>query len=79
MESALSTRDKERLLAGYLRERARGTSGSLYVKSKFIAEEIDLSPREIGACLHRLQDTDQQLEIEQWSYTNATTWRVTLD
>jgi len=34
------------------------------------------SPKEIGALIVQLQDSVQDLEIEKWSYTGATTWRV---
>lgn len=51
--------------------------GELYVKSKFIADEVGLSPKEIGGLLPKLQDKDIELTIEQWSYSSATTWRIT--
>jgi CRP-like cAMP-binding protein len=66
--------DKEGRLLSYLRERA--ADGELYFKSKFIADEVDLSPKEIGALMVKLRDSATDLEIEKWSYTSATTWRV---
>ncbi|MEF8842168.1 MAG: hypothetical protein V5A62_11165 [Haloarculaceae archaeon] len=66
--------DKESRLLSYLRERA--ADGELYFKSKFIADEVDLSPKEIGALMVKLRDSATDLEIEKWSYTSATTWRV---
>ena len=63
----------ERLLE-YLERRA--SDGELYVKSKFLAEDLDLSASQIGVLLGRLQDSAETLDIEQWSYTNATTWRI---
>ena len=68
---------KEDRLARFLREEA-AEDGELYFKSKFIAEEVDLSPKEIGALMVKLRDSVADLEIEKWSYTSATTWRVTL-
>lgn len=68
---------KEDRLAHFLREEA-AEDGELYFKSKFIAEEVDLSPKEIGALMVKLRDSVSDLEIEKWSYTSATTWRVTL-
>jgi hypothetical protein len=38
---------------------------------------VDLSPKEIGAIMVKLSDTADDLNIEKWSYTSATTWRVT--
>lgn len=68
-------------LVDYLRERLRERDDPLYVKSKFVAEEVDCSVKELGARFHRLATTECQtdLEVERWSYTNATTWRVTWD
>ncbi|MFB6070840.1 MAG: hypothetical protein ABEJ76_07430 [Halanaeroarchaeum sp.] len=66
---------KEARLKRYLREKA--TDGELYFKSKFIADEVGLSPKEIGALMVKLSESAQDLQIEKWSYTSATTWRVT--
>lgn len=63
-------------LATYLREELE-RSDELYVKGKFIAEDVGLSPHEIGALLCQLQESLEDVTIEQWSYTSATTWRVT--
>lgn len=69
-----SPQSKETRLANYLRERA--DAGDMYFKSKFIAEEVGLSAKEIGALIVKLQDSIDDLSIERWSYTGATTWRV---
>jgi len=69
-----TTESKEQRLRHFLAEKA--TDGELYFKSKFIADEVDLSPKEIGALMVKLSDSCTDLEIEKWSYTSATTWRV---
>jgi len=69
-----TAQSKERRLLEYLRERAE--EGELYFKSKFIADDVGLSPKEIGAVMVKLQESAESLEIEKWSYTSATTWRV---
>ncbi len=69
-----STESKEHRLLGYLREKAE--DGELYFKGKFIADEVGLSPKEIGALMVKLSESATDLEIEKWSYTSATTWRV---
>lgn len=74
-ETQYRSRKAERL-AGYLRAEAERTDGDLYVKGKFIADDVEMSPKEIGALLSQLQDTAPGLEIEKWSYTSATTWRI---
>jgi hypothetical protein len=73
-ETEADVDDKERRLADYLRQRA--ADGESYFKSKFIADEVGLSPKEIGALMVKLQDSVTDVEIEKWSYTGATTWRV---
>jgi hypothetical protein len=67
-------RSKEERLRAYLRQKA--ADGEMYFKSKFIADEVDLSPKEIGALMIKLRESATDLEIEKWSYTSATTWRV---
>ncbi|WP_227353486.1 DUF7123 family protein [Haladaptatus salinisoli] len=64
---------KEDRLKQYLCEKA--SDGELYFKSKFIADEVGLSAKEIGALMVKLTDC-AELEVEKWSYTSATTWRV---
>ncbi|MEZ3116632.1 hypothetical protein RYH80_12005 [Halobaculum sp. MBLA0147] len=65
---------KEARLEQYLLERAQ--DGEMYFKSKFIADEVGLSPKEIGALMVKLKDSASRLTIEKWSYTSATTWRI---
>jgi len=65
---------KESRLRQYLHEKA--ADGEVYFKSKFIADEVELSPKEIGALMVKLRNSATDLEIEKWSYTGATTWRV---
>lgn len=67
-----------RRLHAHLSDRLEGSdAGEVYVKGKYIADEIDLSPRQIGALIVELQKMDTDIDIEKWSYTGATTWRVT--
>ena len=73
-QSADETRSKEDRLRSYLKRKA--DEGEMYFKSKFIADEIGLSSKEIGALMVKLKDSTVDLEIEKWSYTSATTWRV---
>jgi hypothetical protein len=73
-EPSTEADSKEERLKGYLREKA--ADGEMYFKSKFIADEVGLSPKEIGALMVQLRDSVSEIEIEKWSYTGATTWRV---
>ena len=65
---------KEERLKQFLVNKAQ--DGELYFKSKFIADEVGLSPKEIGALMVKLSDSASELTIEKWSYTSATTWRI---
>ncbi|MWV63752.1 hypothetical protein GRS48_02775 [Halorubrum sp. JWXQ-INN 858] len=67
-------RSKEERLKTYLLDRAE--DGEMYFKGKFISEDVDLSPKEIGALMVKLRDSATELTVEKWSYTGATTWRV---
>jgi len=73
-EPSTESESKEERLKRYLREKA--ADGETYFKSKFIADEVGLSPKEIGALMVKLRDSVSDVEIEKWSYTGATTWRV---
>jgi hypothetical protein len=65
---------KEERLRSYLEQKAE--DGEMYFKSKFIADEVGLSPKEIGALMVKIRDSASDLHVEKWSYTSATTWRV---
>jgi hypothetical protein len=69
-----STESKEQRLESFLKRKAG--DGEMYFKSKFIADEVGLSPKEIGALMVKLKESASELEIEKWSYTSATTWRI---
>jgi hypothetical protein len=70
-----STLTKEEKLQRYLEQKV-DEDGELYFKSKFIADEVGLSPKEIGALMVKLNESATDIEIEKWSYTSATTWRI---
>jgi len=70
-----STTSKEERLKGYLQRKVE-EDGELYFKGKFIADEVGLSPKEIGALMVKLQESAAELDVEKWSYTSATTWRI---
>lgn len=72
--SSLSTDQKLDRVEQHLHQRT--ADGPVFVKSKFIAEEMGLSAREIGNALGKLSQESTDLNVEKWSYTSATTWRV---
>jgi len=73
--AASSDRSKTARLEEYLRQQV--ADGERYFKSRFIAEDLDMSSREIGAAFKKLSEASASLEIEPWSYSSGTTWRVT--
>ena len=67
---------KRTRIARYLQERT--ANGKNYFKSKFIADDLDLSSREVGANLQKLAEEENiDLNIEQHARSRATTWKVT--
>lgn len=74
MSAESTTARKRDRLERYLRRRA--TEGEFYFKSKHIADEVDLSTKEIGALLPDLRRSATTFELDEWGYANATTWRV---
>ena len=76
MATAASTdHSKADRLERYLRRQVE--AGERYFKSRFIAEDLELSAQEIGAAFKKLSERSSQLQIEPWSYSSGTTWRVT--
>ncbi len=62
-------------LVTYLSARVR-EEGAFYVKSRFIAADLDLSAKEVGAFMRQLRSRDGGPGVEAWAYTNGTTWYV---
>lgn len=66
---------KTERLRQYLREHV--AEGKVYFKSKYVAQDLEYSSHEIGALFLKLSEDGGDLDIEQWSYSNGTTWKVT--
>jgi len=73
-----SQRSKPARVAAYLRSELEASEGALYVKSRYIADEIDLSAKEIGAAMADIDEQTDGLSVEPWAYSGGTTWRVSL-
>jgi len=50
--------------------------GKRFFKSKYIARDLGMSPKEVGTNMKILSDECQDLRIEKWSYSKSTTWSV---
>jgi len=68
--------DVERRVRTYLTDKAR--NNGIYVKSKRVAEDLDLSTRRAAQAIHVLRRDCNTLEIKEWSggSANAATWHV---
>jgi DNA-binding Lrp family transcriptional regulator len=67
--------EEDRKILEYLRESvARGES---YFRSKNIAEQLELSAKQVGTRLPKLDEESEDVEIEKWGRARSTTWRVT--
>jgi len=66
--------EKQRRILTHLREAAPAQT---YFKSRLVAEELDMTAKEVGANMRALLSTEHGLEIEKWGYSSGTTWKVT--
>ena len=65
---------KAKTVIEYLKARVE-KEGVCYLKSRDIASDIELSPKEIGAYMERI-GKQTTLSVEPWAYTKVTTWRI---
>ena len=72
-ESDLTT--KQRRILAYLRDQV---DTQTYFKSRLIADELDMSAKEVGANMTPLVQGDIDLTVEKWGYSSGTTWMVTI-
>ncbi|KDS91149.1 hypothetical protein FK85_05870 [Halorubrum saccharovorum] len=66
---------KQARILRYLRENA---AEKTYFKSRLIADELDLSAKEVGANMSAVVDAATEIDVEKWGYSSGTTWMVTL-
>ena len=66
--------EKQHRILDHLREAAVEQT---YFKSRLVAEELDMTAKEVGANMRALLATDHGLDIEKWGYSSGTTWKVT--
>ncbi|EMA61938.1 DUF7123 family protein [Halorubrum lipolyticum] len=72
VESAGLSSKQARILR-YLRENA---GEQTYFKSRLIADDLDLSAKEVGANMGAVADAAADLDVEKWGYSSGTTWMV---
>lgn len=48
-----------------------------YFKSRLIADELDMSAKEVGTNMTAIERGDFEVDVEKWGYSSSTTWMVT--
>ncbi len=66
---------KQHRILRYLQERAVTKT---YFKSRLIAEDLEMTAKEVGSNITALQEGDYDVEIEKWGYSSSTTWKVSV-
>ena len=66
--------EKQLRILEYLRSNADDRT---YFKSRLIADELDLSAKEVGANMGAVADATTDIDVEKWGYSSGTTWMVT--
>ena len=65
-------------LEEYLKEQT--ADGAYRFKSRFIADDLESSPTQVGQLIYQLrQDDDTSLTFEKLAYSGATQWEVRRD
>jgi hypothetical protein len=72
---APSLSDKQQRILRYLEERA---DEQTYFKSRLIADDLDMSAKEIGTNMKAIEQGEFDLSVEKWGYSSSTTWMVTI-
>ena len=66
--------EEDRQILEYLRDQV--ARGEQYVRSKRIADQLGLSPKQVGTRLPKLDEQTDDVDIEKWARARSTTWRV---
>jgi hypothetical protein len=66
--------EKQHRILEYLRENAEDQT---YFKSRLIADNLDLSAKEVGTNMTAIADGEFDISVEKWGYSSSTTWMVT--
>ncbi len=70
----LRLNESQRVILSYLIQGLN--EGKRFFKSKYIARDLGLSPKEVGTNLKILSDVYPYLSIERWGYSKSTTWKI---
>jgi DNA-binding MarR family transcriptional regulator len=73
-DTETSLTQKQRRILSYLRDHA---DDQTYFKSRLIAEDLDLTAKEVGANMTAICEGEFDVDVEKWGYSSGTTWMVT--
>ena len=68
--------ERQICLINYLKSQLK--PGSNFFKFKYIAKDTGLSSKEVGTNMAILSEICPEFKIERYSYSNSTTWLVTM-
>ena len=64
---------KQQRILAYLKTNA---DEQTYFKSRLIADDLSLSPKEVGTNMPTVAAATTELAIDKWGYSSSTTWQV---
>ncbi|WP_436901387.1 DUF7123 family protein [Halovenus halobia] len=66
--------EKQHQILEFLRDEA---DDKTYFKSRLIADELDMSAKEVGTNMTAIERGEFDISVEKWGYSSSTTWMVT--
>ncbi len=66
--------EKQHRILEFLREEV---DDQTYFKSRLIADELDMSAKEVGTNMTAIERGEFDVSVEKWGYSSSTTWMVT--
>ena len=66
--------EKQHQILEFLRE---ASDEQTYFKSRLIADELDMSAKEVGTNMTAIERGEFDISVEKWGYSSSTTWMVT--
>jgi len=66
--------EKQHQILQFLRD---AVDGQTYFKSRLIADELGMSPKEVGTNMPALERGEFDITVKKWGYSSSTTWMVT--
>ena len=74
VDMAVENEDRQKLL-DHLSERLE-SGEEAYMRAKDIAGNVELSSKQVGKFLGEHEDGEGGINVEKWSRSRSTTWRI---